>query len=432
VIKLLSLLIIISFLNNCSFDTRSGIWTQEKEITKSVKKNVQRLFKNEIVNENEFNKDLVLKISNNYQNSNIAGTNNFGYFDIDLKFNKISKYKFSKIKNFDRFDPELIFFDNDLIFFDNRGSIIRFSDESKIIWKKNFYNKSEKKMNPILNFDNFENMLLVTDNLSKYYLVDINDGKLLWSKDHKTNFISEIKIDNDKFYALDSNNTFLCFSLVNGDKLWEFQFDQKLINSQKKTSIIFNESSVFLNNSKGEIISLDKENGELIWLTPIISYEENLQSFLIKTSELVLHKSSIYFSNNKNKFYSLDTKSGIINWNQSFNSFLQPVVIDDIVLSISNNGYLYIIQNQSGNIIRITDIFSKLKTKKRKKIQPIGFVVSQENIYLTTNIGKLFVIKISDGKQSFSYKISRNKTSKPYINNKKLYVVKDNEIIRLN
>ena len=138
-------------------------------------------------------------------------------------------------------------------------------------------------MNPILNFDNFENMLLVTDNLSKYYLVDINDGKLLWSKDHKTNFISEIKIDNDKFYALDSNNTFLCFSLVNGDKLWEFQFDQKLINSQKKTSIIFNDSSVFLNNSKGEIISLDKENGELIWLTPIISYEENLQSFLIKT-----------------------------------------------------------------------------------------------------------------------------------------------------
>ena len=52
-------------------------------------------------------------------------------------------------------------------------------------------------------------------------------------KDHETNFISDIKIDDNKFYVLDSNNNFLCFSLLNGDKLWEFKSEQKLINSQK-------------------------------------------------------------------------------------------------------------------------------------------------------------------------------------------------------
>ena len=40
-------------------------------------------------------------------------------------------------------------------------------------------------------------------------------------------------------------------------------------------------------------------------------------------------------------------------------------------------------------------------------------------------------LKTSDGKKSLSYKISREKISKPYINNRKLYVVKNNEIIRL-
>ena len=232
-IKYLFLLILVFLLNNCSFDTKSGIWTQEKKITKSIKKDVQKLFEKKNLNEDEFNKNLILKISIKYTNNYDAGNNDIGIFDIDLKLNKISKYKFSKIKYFDQFEPELVFLNNDLIFFDNKGSIIRFSNDSKIIWKKNYYNKYEKKLSPILSLASNENLLLVTDSISKFYLMDINSGKLLWSKDHKTNFISDIKIDDDRFYVLDANNSFLCFSIINGEKLWEFQTEQKLINSQK-------------------------------------------------------------------------------------------------------------------------------------------------------------------------------------------------------
>ena len=430
-IKYLFLLILVLLLNNCSFDTKSGIWTQEKKITKSIKKDVQKLFEKKDLNENEFNKNLILKISSKYTNNYDAGNNDIGIFDIDLKFNKISKYKFSKIKYFDQFEPALVFFNNDLIFFDNKGSIIRFSNDSKIIWKKNYYNKYEKKLSPILSLASNENLLLVTDSISKFYLMDINSGKLLWSKDHKTNFISDIKIDDDRFYVLDANNSFLCFSIINGEKLWEFQTEQKLINSQKKTSIIFNKTSVIFNNSRGEIISLDKENGGLIWLTSTISYGETFQAFLIKTSELVQNGNSIYFSNNQNKFYSLDLNTGIINWSESLSSILRPIIVDDIIMTVSDKGYLYIMAKQSGNIIRITDVLSNFKLKKRKKIQPTGFVASQNNLYLSTNIGQLLVVKTSDGKKSLSYKISREKISKPYINNRKLYVVKNNEIIRL-
>ena len=33
----------------------------------------------------------------------------------------------------------------DIIFFDNNGSILKFDKKSKLIWKKNYYSKSEKK-----------------------------------------------------------------------------------------------------------------------------------------------------------------------------------------------------------------------------------------------------------------------------------------------
>ena len=39
-----------------------------------------------------------------------------------------------------------------LIFFDKKGSIIRYDNNQKVIWKKNHYSKSEKKLRPKLNF----------------------------------------------------------------------------------------------------------------------------------------------------------------------------------------------------------------------------------------------------------------------------------------
>jgi len=177
---------------------------------------------------------------------------------------------------------------------------------------------------------------------------------------------------------------------------------------------------------------LDKNSGELIWLTSTLSFEESNQSFLYKTSDLVLDNSSIYLSNNKNKFISIDVRSGLINWTQMLDSQLRPIIVDDIILTVSTNGYLYVIQKKTGKIIRITNIFSNLKKGLRKKIKPTGFAVSFKDIFVTTNVGQLFVINTSDGKQNLLHKISRDKISKPYINNKKLYVIKDNQIIKLN
>ena len=234
------------------------------------------------------------------------------------------------------------------------------------------------------------------------------------------------------FYALDANNVFICFSLLDGKKLWEFKGEKKLINSQKQTSIVINNDSVIYNNSKGEIVSLDKLNGNLNWLTPTIEYSDMFQSFLFKNSDLVLNENSIYFSNNNNSFFSLDANMGVINWKQNINSFLRPIVIDNIILTVSSNGYLYVVEKNSGNIIRTTDIFYNLKSKKRKKIKISGFVSTKDKIYLSTYQGKIIRINIKNGSLDLIHKVSRNKISKPYVNNSKLYVIKDNGIIRIN
>ena len=432
-IKNIFIILIILILNSCSFDTRSGIWTEEPiNLGNEENKEIKVLFKKEILNENEFNPNLKLKIKNFNQNKNKFNGNNFGALEISSSFENISKYSFNRIKYFDHFEPELVFIRNDLIFFDKKGSIIRFDEKSKIKWKVNHYNKKEKKLPPILKIAKVGNNLLITDNLAKLYLLDASNGKLIWKNEHKVFFISQIKVDRDRFYVLDASNIFTCYSLSNGKKIWEFKGETKLINSQQQTSVIINNENVIFNNSKGEIISLDKMSGNLNWLTPTIEYGESLQSFLVKNSDLVLNDDSIYFSNNNNSFFSLDVNLGLVNWKQSINSYLRPVIIDNIVLTISPKGYLYILEKKSGNIIRSTDIFYNLKPRKRDKIQISGFISTKEKIYLSTNNGKIIVVNIRDGNLDLVYRISRSKISKPYVNNSKLYIIKDNGIIKIN
>ena len=93
---------------------------------------------------------------------------------------------------------------------------------------------------------------------------------------------------------------------------------------------------------------------------------------------------------------------------------------------------MIIIEKNSGNIIRITDILSHLKAKKRKKIKPSGFILGSNKMYLSLDNGRLLVINISSGKTISTLKIDNEKISRPYILDKNLFVIKDNAVIKIN
>ena len=142
----------------------------------------------------------------------------------------------------------------------------------------------------------------------------------------------------------------------------------------------------------GDISSVDINSGELIWQTPTQSNLVLDESFFLKTSDIIADKDTIYFSNNKNKFFSLDIRTGTLNWEQKVNSNLRPTLIDNYIFTVSLEGYLIIIEKNSGNIIRITDSFKNFKIKKRNKIKPTGFIVGKDNVYLSTNHGRLLIL----------------------------------------
>ena len=432
--KKIILLFIFLLTVNCSLNSQSKFWTKETEIKVEKNSNINEIFKKAEIFEKELNTDLKIKLSEKLiKNSFINNLdNNNGRTNYNGSLKKSSRFKFSKIDNFDFTEPEIVFNKNNLIFFNNKGSILKFDDTSKLVWKKNFYNKSEKKLKPLLSFANNEKILLVVDNLAKFYAVDIQSGALLWEKKNSSSFNSQVKIYKDKFFAIDFDNILRSYSIENGEEIWQFKTEKSFIKSQKKLSLLIVNDKIFFNNSLGDISAVDIETGNMLWQKPTQMSSLYEDTFSLKTSDLIASSDLILFSNNKNEFYSLDIKKGSLNWKQKINSNLRPTLIGNLIFTISIEGFLIIIDKRNGNIIRSTDIFKSFGSKKRKKIEPIGFIVGIDNIYLTTSNGLLLVVDILNGKTKSILRIDNKKISRPFVLNQNLFIIEKSSIIKLN
>ena len=431
-------LFVLIFLTGCSLNKNSKFWSTSETLNQETKNtNISKseeILKKSSVYEKEFNQNLKIKVEGNFNTNKQIDylTNNNGRVDFNGQLKSLSRYKFSKIKNFYQYEPELVFHNKSLIFFDDKGSILKFNEDSKLVWKKNYYSKSEKKLKPILQFSNNERYLIVADNIAKYYILDIETGELIWTKRNIAPFNSQIKIYKDKFFIIDFSNTLRCFSLKNGDELWSVKTQNSLIRSQKKLSIVIVKDVVYFNNSVGDISAVDLNSGELLWQLPTQNTLIYESSFSLETSDIVTDNKSLYFSNNQNQFFSIDIDSGNFNWETKINSNLRPIIIGNILFTISLEGYLFLIDKNKGSIIRVTDVFDNFKSKKRNLIKPTGFILGKNNIYLSTNNGRLLVIDIAKGKTISTLKIDNEKILKPVFFDEKLFVVKNNGIIRLN
>ena len=380
----------------------------------------------------ELNSDLKIKLNKLTKGEVFLAnnTNNIGNINFETDFKKTSSYKFSSIKEFNFNQPELIFTnDNSIVFFNGKGSIFKINKDLKEVWKVNYYTKKEKKLKPIIYFAQVDNKLIAADNLSKVYLINLENGNLINTIENNAGFNSNIKVSNDKFLIVDLNNTIRCFSSNKGNEIWNFDTENPFIKSKKKLSLIIKGELVFFINSIGDITALNINTGSVFWQTPTQSNLIYQEAFTLENSDLVFANDSIYFSNNKNELFSIDARTGIVNWKQTVNSTLEPIIIENLVFSVSREGYLFVIDNKRGNIIRITNMLKNIKNKKNE-IKPSGFIIARNKIYLSLNNGRVIKTDVTTGIEENIYKLSGSKLLRPKIFGENMYLLKNNAIIK--
>ena len=109
--KIFYFYLLFFFLSNCSLDSKTGLWSKSEDLNKENETIEIKLFEEAKVYEKEFNSNLKIKLKSKFKENSFINnlSNNNGIVQFNGELKKVSKYKFSKISQFDQYQPELLF-----------------------------------------------------------------------------------------------------------------------------------------------------------------------------------------------------------------------------------------------------------------------------------------------------------------------------------
>lgn len=441
--KNLIFFLIFILLVNCSFDNKTGIWSGSKkekrrisELEKEQKqtKVVDYIYSSKSVYSKEISLTKKISISNPRKNlswrmsslnqQNFLGNIYLSGIDNIFLKKKIGKNKFpiSKIIS----SP--LVFENNIIFSDNNGTIFNINQNGEINWKKNIYKKIYKKVYKNLVFAIYQNNIYVADNIGFIYSIGLNNGKLVWIKNHGIPIKSNIKIYKNKIFLINQDNRILCFNTENGSKIWDIRSVPSFIKLQNfLSSAISKQGDVIAINSSGDLFKVNANNGKIDWSLNTLESTLAHATDFFKSSEIVIIDDNIIFSS-KSSIFSYNLNTGYTNWKQEVSSIGAPIIDGKNIFILTDNGYFVIIDKDTGIIISSTNILKILK-KKKQETKITGFIMGSGKIYSVTSNGYLIVSSPVSGKVEYFKKIGDPVTSAPIINNGKLYILTKNSRI---
>ena len=441
--KNLIFFLIFILLVNCSFDNKTGIWSGSKkekrrisELEKEQKqtKVVDYIYSSKSVYSKEISLTKKISISNPRKNlswkmsslnqQNFLGNIYLSGIDNIFLKKKIGKNKFpiSKIIS----SP--LVFENNIIFSDNNGTIFNINQNGEINWKKNIYKKIYKKVYKNLVFSIYQNNIYIADNIGFIYSIGLNNGKLVWIKNHGIPIKSNIKIYKNKIFLINQDNRILCFNTKNGSKIWDIRSVPSFIKLQNfLSSAISKQGDVIAINSSGDLLKVNANNGKIAWSLNTLESTLAHATDFFKSSEIVIIDDNIIFSS-KSSIFSYNLNTGYTNWKQEVSSIGAPIIDGKNIFILTDNGYFVIIDKDTGIIISSTNILKILK-KKKQETKITGFIMGSGKIYSVTSNGYLIVSSPVSGKVEYFKKIGDPVTSTPIINNGKLYILTKNSRI---
>ena len=438
--KFLILLLLI-FFSNCSFDNRTGIWSNSNISKKKVDKykDFKKLYSdkeffNELINPpNNFKVLLTnVKKNNNWNDEFYQESDNFYNFsyknlnELIFKSKKISKYYLNE---------KFLFYEKNIFLNDDRGNLLVYSIEQEdIIYKFNFYKKQLKKVKKKLNVTIDRNIAYITDNIGYFYALNFKNKKVLWAKNYKIPFRSNLKIIDNKIFTVDQNNVLYIINKFNGDRLKTLPTEETTLKNKFINSLCFSDNSIFFLNSYGSLYSINNNKMFVEWIVNLNQSFEINPGNLFYSEPLLINKNKIVISTN-NELYILNSKNGSIIYKKPIISAVEPLVNGNNLFIVTKDNLLVLLDLRNNQIIYSLNIAKKLadflSTKQKS--------VSIQSIFITNNkllifLDNSFVIILNvNGNIEEIKKLPTKMKSKPiFVNSSMIYLDKNNKINILN
>ena len=438
--KFLLIFLVFFIFNSCSFENKTGVWKNENDDLKTQQSEEENPIQPVFSKEKKFKKEVLnttsIKISNSFTNDrwlekDFTPNNHVPHLDYSnqknliLKSKKIGKNKFKT----STVDYEPLILENNIFFYDTSGNIYSYSTEiEKLNWKFNFYKKKFKKIPITMGFKIDSNSLIVSDSLGYLYKLNTDSGKLIWAKNYGVPFKSNIKLKEQKVFLVNQDNKFYKIKASDGEKEFDIETFPSFLKSKQISNISVEgkNKTVFFITTSGELYSINYETNDLNWLFNISSIKRDKKLDLFFSSPIVLQNNRLFVSTSLSTI-SMDPIRGSVKWDLPFSTYIKPVVLNDLIFLISEDGFILSLNSETGKVIWSRELFKNKKKFNQKKTGEINsLMMIDDQIFITTEKGYFFFLNYQDGKIINYAKVAKGFFSKPTVANKKIYIIDKN------
>ncbi|MBL7056008.1 PQQ-binding-like beta-propeller repeat protein [Candidatus Woesearchaeota archaeon] len=181
----------------------------------------------------------------------------------------------------------------------------------------------------------------------------LEDGKLLWYLRTRHYLHSSPAIDKKNgMVVVGCNDGFVyAADCKTGKQLWKYG-----VGKETKAGFVMDSGKVYFGSFDGNIHCLDIKDGKPIW-------KRRVGNLVYSTPEIV--EDSIISSTVSKRIISLNKKTGSINWyyNTIGEIFSYTNTLDKNIYCGDDNGYFYVLNSETGNLIKKYGIGKSILTK---------------------------------------------------------------------
>ncbi len=243
------------------------------------------------------------------------------------------------------------------------------------------------------NYNSPEN-LIIDENTELLWKKDIGDGEGKYSK-----IYAQPVGNKSNIYVLDAEGKLVSLNINNGNIIWEQEIFpvEESINSNIDGGLALTDDSLIISTSYGEIINLNIINGEIKWRKNIYKPVQGSPT---------INNSLIYQMTVNNELYVLDIMTGSELWRYSASHVSAissgssaPAVTNDIVVLPSNTGEIIALDSLTGSLIWNSSLVIEGAISGSLELTDIdsGPVINDGLIYASSLSGKFAALDLISG-----------------------------------
>lgn len=320
----------------------------------------------------------------------------------------------------------VVFANGKIFSFDAGGLVYAFDAETgKQIWRKTTTIKGKDgQVGGAISYG--DGKVIVTSSFSEAFAFDENNGEMLWRIKLPACCKGDgITIANGKVYMLCDNSSLQVVDIRDGKFLWSHSgmtMDTTYIGS---AGVIVQDEVVYLAYPSGEVFAL-LGNGSVLWSAMLskFSFVNAGESFSHPRACPVIKGNLIYFTSANQQLTAFDTSSGTVVWRKDLGGLESPLVSGNSLFVQSFPSELVCVNKDNGKV----KWTRKLKSGSDAVTEWLGPIQSGEDLFMLSYDGVLLRVSALDGSiKSFQHlnDFDQKVTARPIISGNTLYFVSD-------